>query len=678
MKKRESASENRSMENYRWKIYTVLFIILTGIILGLSLWRPLAGILFMLLLLLFIFVGQIIRAYCKQNNFSNNSDSSIACLKKKEIKNVQRLIRYATAVLAFLSLITTANGMRGLVFDSLWMANFASFGVQSILVVFSLLLCRFIVRVSVLKWPLYIKKLVSGIMVMFFCAFLMISSTFSFVYIANNAYKESWLDDSDTMIQNYLFEQAYGLKNENSRRMEEVFVEIQSTAEDSLIGMSEALKGQQDDELKADLLKEISELPYEDVEADKVAIDKAEWDNDFSRYSSHGEMLYRNYEEKFLADYKEVAEKYNNMISNIEKWKDTEETVVPETIYTESSSYIRDINMMQVEIENLVKEIEGWKTSRLNNDISTYRAKFKSESNVLLSKLEFLKKDLEEVNKIADQIQQNNVNGSEKEIDDLLSQIYLLGTEEGDESVNTLIENINDLAIKSKEHFDSEYIRTVILLKEKLILYDECLNLQEKLDQYIKTNLRKTYIINDDFSGSEDEETEEVGEKTEIDTSSLIEPEDKNVDSENVIDTKMVYIISEGEWREQRNKDFNEFYTYVKSLPDIENIVNLDKAGDIAEEEEYKKELLGESQKPYAATEVLEETSVLQRDLLGDITDIERAFNYFKYDFPVMAYFSAVMAVFFDLGAFFAGCFLYVTEFFMIKKDKMEKNEKME
>lgn len=70
----------------------------------------------------------------------------------------------------------------------------------------------------------------------------------------------------------------------------------------------------------------------------------------------------------------------------------------------------------------------------------------------------------------------------------------------------------------------------------------------------------------------------------------------------------------------------------------------------------------------YSVEDILGIVTVYQRDLLGNLTNFEKAFNYFKYKFPVMAYFSAFIAVFFDLGSFFTGCFLYATEYFDIKE----------
>ena len=106
----------------------------------------------------------------------------------------------------------------------------------------------------------------------------------------------------------------------------------------------------------------------------------------------------------------------------------------------------------------------------------------------------------------------------------------------------------------------------------------------------------------------------------------------------------------------ERNEDFNELSTYLKSLPDMLNIDSKSKA-------------------QYNTEDILGIVTVYQRDLLGNLTDFEKAVNYFKYKFPVMAYFSAFIAVFFDLGSLFTGCFLYATEYFDIK-EKVKKVNK--
>ena len=76
---------------------------------------------------------------------------SVSVIDGRELSNAMRLLRYATAILSFLSLMTTANGMKSFVFDTDWKAYLGSFAVQSILVVFSLLLCHFYVMIATLS-----------------------------------------------------------------------------------------------------------------------------------------------------------------------------------------------------------------------------------------------------------------------------------------------------------------------------------------------------------------------------------------------------------------------------------------------------------------------------------------------------------------------------------------------
>lgn len=70
----------------------------------------------------------------------------------------------------------------------------------------------------------------------------------------------------------------------------------------------------------------------------------------------------------------------------------------------------------------------------------------------------------------------------------------------------------------------------------------------------------------------------------------------------------------------------------------------------------------------YMADDVLDEASTLQRDFLGELTDFENAIIYLKYDYRMMAVFSAFIALFWDLGTFFVGCFLCYSEMFKVKK----------
>ena len=123
-------SKNHNLE---WISKTILFVVMIGLCILVT-WKPLFGSVIALLLFLTVFVGSVLKAYTKYKYTQDKDPVQPMLLSEKEGKGSQRLLRYATAVLSFLSLITTANGMESFVFDTSWMAYCGSFAVQSILI----------------------------------------------------------------------------------------------------------------------------------------------------------------------------------------------------------------------------------------------------------------------------------------------------------------------------------------------------------------------------------------------------------------------------------------------------------------------------------------------------------------------------------------------------------------
>lgn len=196
-------------------------------------------------------------------------------------------------------------------------------------------------------------------------------------------------------------------------------------------------------------------------------------------------------------------------------------------------------------------------------------------------------------------------------------------------NITDLINKISNLAVSfsTADDSNSETIENLVSVKNELNDYSDYLRLKKEITRFEKEHVRKTYII--------------------------ILNNKKKTNKKN---NKVRYTA----WKNQRNKDFTTFCTYVKSLPDISN---------------YDQGNTEENIEKYRADNVLDIAKTYQRDLLGDLTEFEKAFNYFKYKYPVMAYFSAFIAIFFDLGSFFTGCFLYATEYFKTKSTKGEKEE---
>lgn len=617
---------NHKKKKYAWIGYTFLFVITIMTLLTVILWKPLIGLFVTLVIVLTIFVGSVLKAFCQKEYRDVKKSDLIRPIIEKDIYNSQKLLRYSAAVLAFISLTTTANGMKSFVFDFSWLAYLGSFAVQSILVVFSLLLCRFFVQVTVLSWPAYIKRLTNGLMILFFCVVFTVSSIFSFSYIANNAYKDSWANDSETIIQNYLLDAVYQLRAENERRGEIILNNINNTAKDKLIGVIDTIRKQEELELNEELLRKIELFDYEKLDENKVDIDKEEWIRQYPQYDEHIEQLYSDYNNTYRSGYANAVQVYNDIVDTIKACENYSD------VMAKTANISHKIDEACNSLQSLINVIDDWKTSRLVNDVSIYRARFEAASNTLIKEFDNLETYIIDLQRISEDLDSKIRDSStSEELERLLSQVYLLGIN-ADIQLNELIKSISELSIEvfNSEEFNGDVIQNIVSFRDDLMRYSDYLILKNELDTYIDSRLKRTYHIKAD---SEIISASAAEESTEVTT-----------------DEQFIYTISEIEWKNCRNDDFDLFYTYVKLLPDFSRIDSGMTDG-------------------YDVNIVLNEASILQRDLLGELTDFEKAFNYFKYQFPVMAYFSAFIAVFFDLGAFFTGCFLYVTEYFEKKSE---------
>ena len=595
-------SMNTGEKKYRaWKRDTLLFVVAVLSLLIITLWKPFIGFFVTLLLFMTIIVGSVLKAY-SQTEETKFDSKDIKVLAEEEVNNSQKLLRYATAVLSFLSLLTTANGMKSFVFATSWMAYMGSFAVQSILVVFSLLLCRFFVQVTFLSWPIYIKKLTKILLVVFFCVALIVSSTFSFCYIANSAYKDSWPSDSEIIIQNYFMNEVYKLREENEYRGEVISSYINEIAKEKLLRLIDNSKIQERKELNDNLTKNIQAFNYEMQNSNGIDINEEEFLNISPRNRKDLELLYANYNSTYKAPFLDNVTLYNDIVNVINGWKNMD--IDYTDIMNMTDKMISQIDSACSNLSDLRETIDNdWKTYSFVNDISTYRGTFKIKANSLIEEFDKLKTYIIKLREDAVNLDINeNNDATSTELDQLLSQIYLLGIDK-DVKVENLVETINDLVIKASNSssFKSEDVKEITMLKDALMKYYDYLALENELDTFINDRVKKVYNI-------------------------------ENYDATN--------------WEKERNDDFNTFYTYIKSLPDLSKL-NMNTE--------------------YDSVLVIEEASVLQRNLLGKLTDFEKAFNYFKYKFSIMAYFSAFIAAFFDLGAFFTGCFLYVAEY--LKKE---------
>lgn len=384
-------------------------------------------------------------------------------------------------------------------------------------------------------------------MLMFFCTALIVSSTFSFTFIANNAYSGIWPSDNELIIQEFLLKETENLNDENERRGKQIIELINKNAGDKLRSAVSETRNKKEKECKQEILDLVRLLPTERAKKGAVDYNEKELIGVYPQYVDDIQLLGDHY--KDFSDYYNLAvSDYNKLIKQIKGWDATADS---KKTSQRIQKWIHKINNVRKELKNKKESISSLKTYKLNKDFSIVRTKYINAVNTLRSDFSDMKETFSEIKKVSDEMNQMFASDNSGEVEKILSKIYLLGIEDN------------------------------------------------------------------------------VTEKSKI--------------SEKSLKT----------WKKERNEDFNELSTYLKSLPDMLNVDSKSKA-------------------QYNTEDILGIVTVYQRDLLGNLTDFEKAVNYFKYKFPVMAYFSAFIAVFFDLGSFFTGCFLYATEYFDIK-EKVKK-----
>lgn len=125
--------------------------------------------------------------------------------------------------------------------------------------------------------------------------------------------------------------------------------------------------------------------------------------------------------------------------------------------------------------------------------------------------------------------------------------------------------------------------------------------------------------------------------------------------SENFLEDKK-------QWETQWKKRFLLLENIIKSVPNYSEsttseIDNINEIVDIQSLKEFK------------AQEISDKIDVIVRTNLANINALERAIKLLFSDFPVLAWFSFGMAIFFDISSLLAGLFIYLTPVVRIKKN---------
>lgn len=201
------------------------------------------------------------------------------------------------------------------------------------------------------------------------------------------------------------------------------------------------------------------------------------------------------------------------------------------------------------------------------------------------------------------------------------------------------LETANDIVIQienqqsqsTQNNLTSQTVEKIREFCEDLKEYRRYIELKQALENFNETAIKKVYVV-----VSSEENEKNVGDLS---------------------------YITEAKWMSVRNENFYTLENSVALLPEYPDMED-SKLTSSSEENAVK------------ISEIPSKAIRIQRILFAELTDVERAINYFGKEYTgyrKMAVFSVVMAVFFDLGAFISGNLVMLIEYFI--KESPEDND---
>ena len=611
-----------------WKKVT-LFIIANAFVVGFFLIAPkypLPSIAVLLLLITNFLCYSLFKAWADRN--ISQIETNVG---DKEVTTSIQLLRYAASALAFISFITTAEGLHEFVFTKVWQAYLASFAVQSILLVFNFLFFHFYIRINRLKrFPLFFKRVLTYFIVFLFTVALIISSSFSFVFIANNTYLSMRAKNSNITIERFLKDETYRLRTINDDIGEDLRKDITDRTKklQKIISKQAAVTTSANEKNINNVLSNFSIEKYTAV-TDKFYTQE-ELNNDINNayYPAEYQSIY-----SVLSSYKDTYDSiYNNTYLSAYNFYDNLKNASNKSQYTNETALnvqIASLKKANGNIDSNLQLISQLRSTHYIDYISQYRQKALAAFNSLKSSIQSLKSFYEAILPEYQAIATSTSTSMATSITvkDILNVVY---TDKYDEPT---IQNIQTFLSEQQE----------VLLNASTINEKKLKGLEEYIEafnDFAKYAELKKLI--DDFIDDDLSITYYIKSKKETDAP--------------MSDGKLK-VVSEADWTTERKEDFTKFISCLKLLPDVE-----------VHKEKYNESALV---RDYEPEQVLQSAYTINRDLLENISEFEKAINYFKYDFSLMAVLSLAMALFLDVASFLTGGFMFAASFFKgVKKEK--------
>lgn len=571
-------------------------------------------------------------------NAATDSGNFVSAIISNELKNGIKILKISVACMAVLSWLATAGGLQEFVFPGENLKSLlASFAIQAILLVISLMYCQLYMWTKSTVWgSKRFGKIILYAVTTLLIVSMIWSSMFSYVFLADGIYGERRCRDENIILEKFLVEQASNLQSENEKYGESYKRNLQSTLE----SVNELLKNQQakEEEKQQKILLEYIKnvalpklqtvynteydpnaapenkisyiaLKFDDTLAEQIFIDngrrkRTELEGTKAKFST----WYQKYDQYCQTYISELSSAFLLLSGNSDD--DTLISAIEARDWSDPFDEL-DIN----DTINTINESEGY---IYNKELNSYKDVLISNLNSLDKKVNSLKQIYANINSNLENyknISADMENGSLK-----LSKVasIMVGNDVSETDVSDFLEELqNNIDLTNgddSQSIDVEALNNLSNLIDYLGKYQKYLQLKDELDQFLNEDLAKTYII----------------------TTSI--PTDSQT-LEDHTDADTIIYVDENQWRDIRKENFAQLIRLLKMLPK-------DKP-QITEDTVLEKD------------EVLNTAYTLNRDLLEDITVLEKAINYFKYDFNSMAYMAAFLAVFFDLGSFLSGCLFY-------------------
>lgn len=562
-------------------------------------------------------------------------------LDQSTLKSSKKSLTNGAAILSVISCYTTANGMKDVVFGG-WLAYPTSIAVQVTLAFLSFFLLRFILAVRTLNWPKVVERIVSYVLVLVAIGYLIMSSLFSYSFIVTNAYEKTRNENNEAIARTYFAETATLLESENNLRGTALYSALSNAINDA-DGLSLAIQTQknvENEQLNSQVISNLAKVLNITVsmaieqEPDLGDLSNAAWVQSGKTTLLQSNTLlegWGNNLTKALNDLKAIANKD------------------PQTLSSDDYDTIKEhYNILYGSNGNSAENALHQVMSTINQiPSSNYKLKnhIQRTQNVITdleSKIDLLKQYLKPVNDTVLQIEtqqsqatQNSSNGTSiqapedilKRINEIQIKAEVSSTQEDAKNdLDALLTEVNDWT--ASQNLASQTVEKIRKFCEYLKEYRKYIELKQTLESFNESAIKKIYVV---VSSEENEKT--VGDLS---------------------------YITEAKWISVRNENFYTLENSIALLPEYPAMEDSQLAN--SSEENTAK-----------ISEIPSKAVQMQRILFAELTDVERAINYFGKEYTgyrKMAVFSVVMAVFFDLGAFISGNLVMLIEYFIKEPPK--------